>query len=241
MIAAAYTHITIRVRGQIAPTAIAAATAVVAWPDGMLANAGFQANGTKANGSSCPPTKGRARPINRLTIETNNPGSAIATNTKPSRAPRAANTACAAFGKCGEVTAAKNNNAKPQGNRNHPDKPNFVISSNAALNQCGSPRAQPTALASRATIEIAAAANRATATAMIPGECGSFSERAGRTNTRKHSAIFSDMFRTMRCTANSGAAPSPTGIAFTGSKSAFGAFTECSLFRTPQSTPPCRC
>ena len=34
-----------RVRGQIAPMAIAAATAVVAWPDGILANAGCQLNG----------------------------------------------------------------------------------------------------------------------------------------------------------------------------------------------------
>ena len=36
---------TTRVRGQIAPIAIAADTAVVAWPDGMLAYSGRQTNG----------------------------------------------------------------------------------------------------------------------------------------------------------------------------------------------------
>ena len=47
---------TARSRGQIAPMAIAAAAAVVACPDGMLAYSGRQMNGRYENGSSCEPT-----------------------------------------------------------------------------------------------------------------------------------------------------------------------------------------
>ena len=41
----AYAHITARPRGQIAPMAIAAAAAVVACPEGMLAYSGDQLSG----------------------------------------------------------------------------------------------------------------------------------------------------------------------------------------------------
>src|SRR3974390_122199 len=111
--------------------------------------------------------------------------------------------------KTGEVTAAKNSKTKPHGNKNQPDKPNLVISSNAALNQCGSPRAHSTALASRTGMETAAAATSARAATMISEDCGSPVDRGGRVSAREQSATFSEMLRAIRCRGDRADTPSP--------------------------------
>ena len=54
-----------------------------------------QLNGSNTNGSTLPPTNGRARPIMRLTMVTNRPGTPIARNRKPRRTATAASTRCA--------------------------------------------------------------------------------------------------------------------------------------------------
>src|SRR3974390_854026 len=115
--------------------------------------------------------------------------------------------------KTGEVTAAKNSKTKPHGNKNQPDNPNLVISSNAALNQCGSPRAHSTALPSRTDMETAAAATSARETTMIAEDCGSPTDRVGRVSARAHSATFSEIFRAERCRGEPGDTPSPSGLA----------------------------
>jgi hypothetical protein len=130
---------------------------------------------------------------------------------------------------------------KPHGNKNQPDKPNLVISSNAALNQCGSPLAHSTALASKSGMEIAAAATSARVITMIPEDCGSLVDRADRISAREQSATFSEMLCAMRCNGDRWDTPSPTGLVSTRPKPAFGAFTACSQFQTPRSRPACRC
>src|SRR4029077_20247534 len=51
------------------------------------------------------------------------------------------------------------------------------------------------------------------------------------------SATFSEMLCAMRCNGDRCDTPSPTGLAPTRPKPAFGAFTACSQFQTPRSRP----
>src|SRR4029077_9249341 len=129
----------------------------------------------------------------------------------------------------------------PHGNKNQPDKPSLVISSNTALNQCGSLLAHSTALASSRGMETAAAATSARAITTIPGDCGSLADGAGRISARAQSATFSEMLCAMRCNGDRCDTPSPTGLAPTRPKPAFGAFTAGSQFQTPRARPACRC
>src|SRR6516165_6508174 len=135
------------------------------------------------------------RLISRYGRDTNNGGGPTARNTKPSRAARAASAARAGVANCGDVTAAKNSKMKPHGNKNQPDKPNPVISSNATLSQPGSPRAHSTARASRSGMETAATATSASAATITAEDFGSRVNRARRVSARAQSATFSEMLR----------------------------------------------
>src|SRR5215469_8009884 len=166
-------------------------------------------------------------------METNRPGNATAKNTKPKRAASAANTPRAELVSCGELTAAKNRRMKPQGNKNQPESPRSVIFSNAPLNQCGSFRAQPTAMASKKNMDAAAASTRAMLKATVVLDAGRMVERRDLASALNPSATLVATLCTSWRTAASVRVPWPAGVVVL-SRCAFGAFTVRSLFQTPR-------
>src|SRR5262245_3031811 len=109
------------------PNVTDTATAAVAGPDGIPAQAGTDATGLTGGGSRLPPTYGGARPLILLRMVANRLGTAMAVKRKPTRTMMTASTRRESGVSTGGK-AASTRNRTPSGQRNHPDLPNSVIS-----------------------------------------------------------------------------------------------------------------